>query len=102
MSSIYRIFIRHEMETQPTWFKLRSDLAHDDLVADIHQAMQQPAPSLLRFTDLDDHIWIFRADKIYTVCVYPPEEDPSAESEEGSSDEGAKEEASGEGESADS
>ena len=73
MSSIYRVFIRHEMESQPTYFKYASTKTHDELLADIYETMSQPAPSLLEFTDLDGARWIFRADKIYTVYIKPPE-----------------------------
>lgn len=77
--SIYRIFIRHESEAQPTWFKLRSEKTQEELVADIHASMEKQAPALLQFTDLDQHTWLFRADKIYTVCVYPAETDPTGD-----------------------
>ncbi len=79
MSQIYRIFIRHETEAQPTWFKTRSEKSQDELTNELYSAMQQPAPSLWSCADLGGNIWIFRADKIYTVCVYPAETGESAE-----------------------
>ncbi len=73
MSYIYRVFIRHEMEAQPTYFKVASDMEHGDFMSDIYAAMETPTPSLLTFEDIEGRKWIFRADKIYTVCVNPPD-----------------------------
>ena len=75
MSTIYRIFIRHETESQPTWFKIRSERSHEDIIKEIHEAMASPTPAIWRCRDINEQVWIFRADKIYTVCVYPPEEE---------------------------
>lgn len=82
MSHIYRVFIRHEMETQPTWFKLRSNQSQAELAEEIHSAMRQPLPSLWQCVDIEHRSWIFRADKIYTVCVYPGEEEGTPVSSE--------------------
>lgn len=79
MSQIYRVFIRHESEAQPTWFKLPSVKTREELLAELHTAMAQPAPSLWECVDLDHRSWIFRADKIYTVCVNQAEPEGSAE-----------------------
>lgn len=73
MSQIFRVFIRHESDAQPAYIKVRSEQSHEDFVKELEDAVQKPAPSLWRCTDVDHHTWLFRADKIYTVCVYPPE-----------------------------
>ena len=81
MSQVYRVFIRHENESQPTWFKMRSDKTRSELTEELLYAMNQPSPSLWRCTDLEQRSWIFRADKIYSVCVYPAEAEGSESSE---------------------
>lgn len=81
MSQVYRIFIRHESESQPTWFKVRSEKSRDELTQELHQAMNQPAPSLWQCEDLEQRSWVFRADKIYTVCVYPAEAEDNSGAE---------------------
>jgi hypothetical protein len=75
MSQIYRFFIRHENDAQPTWFKVRSEKSQGELIQDLQNAMNSPAPSLWQCVDLEQRRWIFRADKIYTACVYAAEEE---------------------------
>ncbi|MCB9644212.1 MAG: hypothetical protein H6728_14140 [Myxococcales bacterium] len=83
MSQIYRIFIRHESEAQPAYIKIQSDKSAEDLLDEIQTAMKQSAPSMWSCVDVKNQSWIFRADKIYTVCIYPPEEIPEEAAEEG-------------------
>lgn len=82
MSQIYRVFIRHENEAQPTWFKIRSDKTHSEISEEIMEAMNQPGPSLWQCIDLSQNSWIFRADKIYSACVRPAEAEGSDDSSE--------------------
>lgn len=75
MSHIFRVFIRHESDAQPAYIKVRSELEPEVFLKELEDAMQQPAPSVWRCVDWEDHVWLFRADKIYTACIYPPEDE---------------------------
>jgi len=82
VSQIYRIFIRHESEAQPAYIKIQSDKSPAEIMNEIQSAMQRPEPSMWSCVDVKSQSWIFRADKIYTVCIYPPEAIPEESSED--------------------
>ncbi|MEM1010298.1 MAG: hypothetical protein AAGJ35_14995 [Myxococcota bacterium] len=82
MSQIYRIFIRHESEANPAYIKIQSDRTPEQVLGEITEAMAKPGPSMWSCVDVKEQSWVFRADKIYTVCIYPPEKiqvEPPAE-----------------------
>ena len=85
MSQIYRVFIRHESDAQPAYIKVQSEQTAEAFLREIEEAMKLPAPSIWRCVDFEDHTWVFRADKIYTACIYPPEEASSHVLSEGTS-----------------
>ena len=83
MKQIFRIFIRHESEAQPAYIKMESEKSSEEILNEIRSAMAGSGPSLWGCTDVKNQSWLFRADKIYTVCVYPPEVIQPEAAEEG-------------------
>lgn len=75
MSQIFRVFIRHENDTHPAYIKVRSEKSADEFLQEIQEVMSKGEAAVWRCVDIQHHNWLFRADKIFTVCVYPPEDE---------------------------
>jgi len=87
MSQIYRIFIRHESEANPAYIKIQSDRTPEEVLGEITTAMEKTGPSMWSCVDVKNQSWVFRADKIYTVCIYPPEKIEPEAAKDSSSEE---------------